>query len=112
MIRLTTVLLFTLCLALTTIVVGCGEKEEGETEELITDVPADQPVDIPDPTLREKVEEHLRFYDRNYQSGTVITTGEIGQLETLEVFSQDVIKDLTGLEFASGLQILKLGGGA
>ena len=109
MIRFTTVLLFTLCLALTTIVVGCGETDEGQTEELITDVPADQPVEIPDPTLRQKVEEHLQIY-RIDQSGTVITTGEIGQLGTLEVFSQDVIKDLTGLEFASGLQILKLSG--
>ena len=110
MIRLTTVLLFTLCLPLTAIVVGCDATEEGETEELITDVPADQPVDIPDSTLRERVEAHLLIYDRNYQSGTVITAGEIRQLGTLEVFSQDVIKDLTGLEFASGLQILKLGG--
>ena len=109
MIRFTTVLLFTLCLALTTIVVGCGETDEDQTEESITDVPADQPVEIPDSTLREKVEEHLRI-SRIDQSGTVITTGEIGQLGTLEVFSQDVIKDLTGLEFASGLQILKLSG--
>ena len=109
MIRFTTVLLFTLCLALTTIVVGCGETDEDQAEELIADVPADQPVEIPDSTLREKVEEHLRIY-RIDQSDTVITTGEIGQLGTLEVFSQDVIKDLTGLEFASGLQILKLSG--
>ena len=96
--------------ALLVLLVGCGAGSVTE-EEVVTDVPADQPVEIPDPALREKVEDHLRFYhDVTIQSGAVITAGEIGQLGTLEVFSQDVIKDLTGLEFAAGLQILKLGG--
>ena len=96
--------------ALLVLLVGCGADSVTE-EEVVTDVPADQPVEITDSALREKIEDHLGVYHGvTIQSGAVITTGEIGQLGTLEVFSQDVIKDLKGLEFAAGLQILKLGG--
>ena len=90
------------------LLVGCGEDMENNEEEEITKAPAKQRVEIPDTNLRYLVERAL-----GKTSGTTITAEDMATIKELDVSGYiaavtNPTKDLTGLEFATGLTYLKV----
>ena len=63
-----------------------------------------QPVHIPDPNLKQAVSEAL-----NLPVGSPITEADMRQLTTLNAVAREII-ELTGLEYATNLTELRLGG--
>ena len=112
--RFTIAQLFIYCLALTTIVAGCGETKESREEKVNKDVSHGHRVYISDVNLLLAVRTALGT------QAEYVTTTELATLTVLDAANKDrdwgddtnLIKSLDGLEYATGLTRLDLAGNA
>ena len=81
--RFTIAQLFIYCLALTTIVVGCGETKESREKEVNTNVQPGQPVHISDANLHRAVRTALGA------QAEYVTTTELATLTVLDAANKD-----------------------